>query len=243
MSDPQSEEAWSFEDDYQVESAYAGPLIKVVAGSPARAFYIHKGCLTEASPFFKACLSAGMIEQQTDEITLPDDPCRAFEFLAEWVYRHEVSAIETQEQATSAAQAWTLADKYRIPALQDALMDALRGFCQTDVLDLRLLSWAVENTKATNPLREFIYDQLAYDLVSWPDFYGWIECDESESGRAESDTETLRDLLANPEISVKLFWHAYNAPNEPHDSPAELVGCHYHVHEDGGPCPGRDLET
>ncbi|EXJ73389.1 uncharacterized protein A1O5_03149 [Cladophialophora psammophila CBS 110553] len=52
-----SEEDEIQEEDSEVDSAYASPVVKVIVGSPAQVFLIHKNRLTEASEFFRACLS------------------------------------------------------------------------------------------------------------------------------------------------------------------------------------------
>ncbi|KIY02913.1 uncharacterized protein Z520_01378 [Fonsecaea multimorphosa CBS 102226] len=247
MPDNDNGEGNNLEEDFEGDSTF--PFIKVVVGSKAQAFYILKTPLMEASPFFKACLSAGMIEQQKQEVILPEDPCRAFNLLKVWVHTHEVKNIGNNKQAMSAIQAWALGDKYCIPKFQNALIDELKEYWTQWHVHPQFLSWVVKHTKKETPLHQLVCDQLIHDLVNCPypyrckDDEDWVDSADKVVPAGEGIyVKPLKDLLAHPEIGSKLFWATHNLERGGAD-PASSGGCYYHVHEQGETCskekPGK----
>ncbi|KIW75073.1 hypothetical protein Z517_11844 [Fonsecaea pedrosoi CBS 271.37] len=63
MQETGSREGGTLDEDFEVDNIYTSPVVKVVVGSLNQEFYVHKRRMAEVSPFFKACLSAGMMEQ------------------------------------------------------------------------------------------------------------------------------------------------------------------------------------
>lgn len=231
--------SWSYLND---------TTVKIIVGRHAQVFEIHKRLLTAASPVFKAMLSSGMIEQQKNEILLPEDSARGFVDLVRCMYSLQVAGdpLDSDDDDTmSKTQAWQLAQKYDMPNLQNMLMDWLRIYFACHYMHPQFLSWALRNTQSTSELQKFIFDQLTYELAMKSDRYrpaaeyefgttnepGALET----SDRYESASAELEILLATSEVSLKLFW-AVNDLKPGGDEPAALEGCHYHLHAEGDSC-------
>ena len=198
-----------------------------------------------ASPVFRAMLSSGMIEQQKNEINLPEDPARGFQHLVNWIYNAQLFQDPTKsptEEALSRAQGWQLADKHGIPDLQNLLMDWLREHWDYYLIHPQFLSWASRNTLSTSQLQRFILDQLAYCLATWEEEYQPTAKDQTASTEnadfQETAPQALENVLATPEISAKLFW-AVKRLDRGAIKPTTLEGCHYHVHADGESCQSK----
>ncbi|KIW75074.1 hypothetical protein Z517_11845 [Fonsecaea pedrosoi CBS 271.37] len=136
----------------------------------------------------------------------------------------------------SAVQAWTLGDKYYIPKFQNALSDELRSFWAGDLVHPRTFLWLVENSADVTALRQLVCDYLSYGLVHSSSMYRYA-CDEDEveSPSADGYARALKDLLANPEIGLELFWATKNLKRGGTD-PKDSGRCYYHVQVEGQTC-------
>ncbi|KAJ9603693.1 hypothetical protein H2200_011879 [Cladophialophora chaetospira] len=233
-----------FEEDAEFKSCWSGPTVRITVGSNAQVFVIHKDILIEASPVFKAMLSAGMIEQQTNEITLPEDPARAFNILMVWAYgRNPPACTGDEDSVVDAILTWKMADKYAMPQLQNVLIDELKEHWKQFHFYPRYLSWAVRNLPDTSELYKFLFDQLTYKLANRPYSYQLAPQDSTLAASGlqcqEKRVRQLENLLSMGEDSAKLFWAVQNL-EKGKGSPARLEGCHYHVHADGEECPQED---
>ena len=203
----------------------------MVVGKDKFVYHVHKKLLMEKSPFFQACLSSGMVEQQTNEVVLPQDLWLAFDFVVNWIYSDKIKRLPlTLESAMAATKAWVLADKLCMPKLQNVLMDRIRELWRDDPMHPFFLLWTARNTTDESPIHRFIMDQLSHDMVHASDFYNATEPTE-----AKSLPKSLGTLMADPDISLKLLWQT-NKMARGQRAPAKLKGCHYHVHKDGEAC-------
>jgi len=136
-----------------------------------------------------------MREQQNNEIVLPEDQCRGFDFVADWIYSETVRNItvgETQD-FHSAIIAYVLADKYCMPALQNALIDTLIAYTRKNFLDPHSIILLAKLGIETGPLHDLMIAQFAYDLVNYPSTY-YPRPDDRHSDSEDSENADLSDL-------------------------------------------------
>ncbi|KAK4937881.1 hypothetical protein LTR10_021602 [Elasticomyces elasticus] len=215
------EEVSGSENDYEPRSFTAGPIVTVIVGSKRKIYTLHRSLLLK-SPFFAGCLTSGMREQQDNEIVLPEDQCRGFDFVADWIYNEPVRDItrgETQD-FHSAILAYVLADKYCMPALQNALIDKLAEYMLHSYFNPDSILLLAKLGVEAGPLHDLMIAQFAYDLVNYPSTYYPRPVDRhSDSGNSEDDVlsdlddgdtrpgwlEALEQVLTHPGLSTKLL--------------------------------------
>ncbi|KIW89150.1 uncharacterized protein Z519_10002 [Cladophialophora bantiana CBS 173.52] len=232
MSAAASEED-EIQEDYEVDSTYASPVAKVIVGSPAQVFFMHKNRLTEASEFFRACLSTGMIEQRKNKIILSEDPCRAFKFVVEWIYKHEILEPNHNDDAMSALQAWILPTSIACQISKMLLWTTPERSGATSTCVLDSCHYLPENTQDTIPLQQHVLDQLSHDLANCP------SCQYRSEHGMGCHGESTQDLLASTEISARRFWAANNLERD-NTLPSDLEGCHYNVDKEGDICQKKE---
>lgn len=94
-------------------------------------YHVHKDLLFEASPVFKAALSGQFVESSTRSMNILDDDVDAVERMLQWLYTKKFELTNVVSKATSSicfcelAELNTLADKYDIVALKNAIIDKL----------------------------------------------------------------------------------------------------------------------
>lgn len=212
----------------------ASSIVTVIVGKEQRIYKLHRNLLVKKSPFFAKCLNSGMLEQQREEIVLPEDSSRAFDFIADWVYYEKVREVKGNEGAEERIRAYVLADKYCMPELQNALLDNLAGFWQQKSMNPNRMKLIAELTNENCPLYKLMFAELAYDLANHPHWYRRASDigDEDQNSNATRRPmagwpETIDELLAHPGLSSKLMWKVAGTEKggpSPTDSPEK-----YHV--------------
>ncbi|KIV80369.1 hypothetical protein PV11_07870 [Exophiala sideris] len=209
------------ETDYEPGSFTADPIVTVIIGSKRKIYKLHRSLLMK-SAFFAACLTSGMREQQDNEIVLPEDQCRGFDFVADWIYNEPVRDIMRQgtHDFHSAIYAYVLADKYCMPALQNALINKLAAYMLRSFLNPNSVILLAKLGVETGPLHDLMIAQFAYDLVNFPSTYYPRPVDRhSDSEDSEDDglsdlgdldtqpgwLEALEQVLTHPGLSTKLL--------------------------------------
>lgn len=212
----------------------------------------------QKSPFFEACLSSGMVEQQKNEVVLPEDSCRGFDIVADWVYNK--TEWDTATMEGSMLRAYVLADKYGMPDLQNSLINTLGQFWtyKTRIRPARVL-WLARNAMTDCPLYRLATDQLAYEIKKEGKHYGdkqdttpastaKVEPSPSESqpnrdvGIEVDRAKELTKALAHPDLSTKLLWGAIHASRSTRP-PARAAHC-YRVPKDKlKKRPAKEMDT
>lgn len=213
-------------DGKSLHSFTISPLITIIVGKRRKEYKLHRAQLMSKSPFFEACLSAGMVEQQKNEIVLPEDSCRGFDIVADWVYNK--TDWDTATMEGSMLRAYVLADKYGMPDLQNSLIDNLGHFWtyKTCIRPARVL-WLARNAMTDCPLYRLATDQLAYEIKKEGKHYGdkqdttpasVIKTEpnaepqpDREVGVGVDRAKELTKALAHPDLSTKLLWGAIHA--------------------------------
>jgi hypothetical protein len=206
------------------------PIVKVIVGEERKIYHFHEALLVEKSSFFEACLSSGMIEQQNDEIVLPEDPCTGFNIIAHWIYYGEFKTIPHNFELLPLLEAWVMADKYSLSDLQNDIIEQLKAYWQARHVHPKWLLWLMENTLETSTIYRLTFDQLVWNMVKSPHCY-----DPDSQSSDDSFLVQLKEVLARKDISLKLLWQ-FKRLDPQSDVPAEEEGCLYHVHDQGKGC-------
>ncbi|KIW16005.1 hypothetical protein PV08_06056 [Exophiala spinifera] len=219
-------EAQEMSSDEEPQSFTISPLVTVIVGKRRKLYKLHRAQLMDKSPFFAACLSSGMVEQQKNEVVLPEDSCRGFDIVADWVYNK--SEWDTVTMEGSMLRAYVLADKYGMPSLQNALIDKLGHFWtyKTRIRPARVL-WLARNAMPECPLYRLATEQLAYELKKEGKHYGDKQdttpptmvktepnAEPQPTRTVDADVDRAKELtkaLAHPDLSTKLLWGAIHA--------------------------------
>jgi hypothetical protein len=171
-----------------------------------------------------------MKETMESAVSLPEDNPAAFNIMAEWMYGTEVTFGRKPEDLVTA---YNLADKLCMPQLQNAIADHLR--LRKPLPSPNNASWVWKNLPDGSPLRQLILDQTHYlmttDLAYKPGVSG------TDATKAMLVEVMMR---SNTELARALFWKAVDHGKlqgfrDP-TPPSKLIGCHYHIHEDGKKC-------
>ncbi|KAJ9603694.1 hypothetical protein H2200_011880 [Cladophialophora chaetospira] len=216
-------------EDSDPKSFATSPLIKVFVGEKRKEYNIHKDVLIKGSPFFKACLSANMLEATTNEISLPEDQCCAFDLLVAWLYHEKTYKVANNTRAVlSAMKAYQLGDKYSMHDFQNALIERLKGFMDRVIMWPGCFTWVLAHFDEASPLYRLMYDRLVWILVNGR-YHNLGEFESRYMGE-------LEDILCRKNISIKILWATMDLAKKTTVCPSKVKGCHYHVHAEGEAC-------
>ncbi|KAJ9603703.1 hypothetical protein H2200_011889 [Cladophialophora chaetospira] len=215
--------------------AHATSIIKVYVGKDKVDYQVHESVLVQCS-WFKKCLSSGMREQQEKKIDLEEDDADDIDILLRWLYGEK--EVNVERDILRVASAYNTADKYRLPELQNALIDTARKICVAHRLNPReaMIVWggAPEGSK----LRTLMVNQLHYDI-----------CTSSEEYKSEGEKvgpygrELITLMEEKPDMAHALYWKMHKWANTGNRNrqqtpvnPGTAGACFYHVHVDGKRC-------
>ncbi|KAI1610601.1 hypothetical protein EDD36DRAFT_329602 [Exophiala viscosa] len=235
-----AEDLFTLENDYEIQSFTASPVITVIVGPEKKIYKLHRKLLVEKSPFFDNCLNSRMKESFTNEVVLPEDSYRGFELVADWIYSEKVPYIEIsgdQDDTTPGRYAYVLADKFCMPELQNALIDRLADYWTRQHIYAGTITEMADLVDEDGALYRLMIDELAHDIVK----HSWVykprsdSCSENERPSFSKDWDgewrgSLEKLLACPKSAWKLLWKVSvtkKADRDPAESPEK-----YHVSVD-----------
>ncbi|EXJ73390.1 uncharacterized protein A1O5_03150 [Cladophialophora psammophila CBS 110553] len=205
----------------------ASPIITISVGQEKATYRIHKDVLVVNSTFFAKMFVSGMIEAQTNEVYFPEDCPEVFEQFASWIYRPlEETRPYEYDDSIRTLKCWAFADKFGIPLWQDQLMKNIMEYWSNYRLSFHDISWVLNNVSNMTALYKLAVDQFAWELEIAP---GRLE--EAEPLLLMHDFPILRFICQLLSIC--------NREDRMVPSPASRLGCKYHVHSEGTPCPVR----
>lgn len=135
-------------------------IVHISAGEEGRIFTFHKSLLCNLAGFFKAALDGCFIEAERGMINMIEESPAVVQRFQLWAYTRLV--LQDDESIEDAPwrhliQLWLFADKYSIPDLQNAAIDALNlkrnAMYQLPTLELHRV---YDNTNESSPLRRFL---------------------------------------------------------------------------------------
>ncbi|KAF2278662.1 uncharacterized protein EI97DRAFT_456118 [Westerdykella ornata] len=103
-------------------SILSGGIVQLSVGEDETPFDAHIELLCAHSPFFDNALKGRFQEAETKIIALPEDDPDSFSDLLSYVYTKRISVDEKATTWMDLCKLWVMADKYQIPALQNAVM-------------------------------------------------------------------------------------------------------------------------
>ncbi|KAJ9603699.1 hypothetical protein H2200_011885 [Cladophialophora chaetospira] len=229
------------------KSFATSPIVTLIVGPTRKKYSVHKDLLVKFSTFFAKCLSAGMAEQERNQVELPEDTCQQFDVIVEFMYSMPIKleilarSVEDEDGANSLIQLYLTADKYGITKFQDCIADYLRERYTGSFVDPAHLELLMERLGAKSHICKLLGDVLRVDLLerphayrpSHPDIHG-VEIDREEARKREA---ALKKALSNEAVSVDIV-RLLASGNDSLEWPSCGPGgrCHYHVHPNGTGC-------
>lgn len=144
---------------------------------PPKTFLVHKEYACYASPVFDAAFNSNFIEGQTQTYKLDDTTPRAFRLLTQWIYLQKLTISQLQggvenwkqeefskderraivQEFMALVELWVLADKLRIPHLQNLVIDTIHAIEEKTLFAPSPLSlqYIYDNTAPGSQLRRF----------------------------------------------------------------------------------------
>ncbi|KIW61650.1 hypothetical protein PV05_01749 [Exophiala xenobiotica] len=237
---PESLEALRASANNTTSFSYAAAdIITVNVGPNKVAYGLHRGILVSGCPFFEKCLRSGMREAQEKTVNLPEEQTEAFDILVRWMYSGRI-ALGGAKQQERFIDAYLLADKFCMHALQNAIMDALRKACKPFDIWPETLHCVWKNSTGNCKLRKFCFDFVYFTLSNLRIWHGThLYITASKVFREQMDEL----MQSGSPVMNALFWKLADSGMESSRmtgelglNPASLSGCFYHAHKDGEKC-------
>ncbi|KAJ9604098.1 hypothetical protein H2200_011621 [Cladophialophora chaetospira] len=207
-------------------------IIIVNVGKEKIRHVLHESILIQC-PFFKKCLESGMREQHEKVINLPADDPEIFSIIVEWLYTNN---LRPGLDPRVSPRGYIAAEKYGIHELQNVLMDCIRAkLCDNQTLSPRWVTTVWDTTLKGSKLRDLGLDHLHYCLATRPQSYQ-APSDLPDLALALEYPRHMETFMADPERGLALMFRFAEKGISKLQNPAKVVGCVYHVHEDGEKC-------
>ncbi|CAD0087664.1 unnamed protein product [Aureobasidium vineae] len=190
-------------------------VVTIEVGSEKKAFVIHKDLLTFDSDYFCGAFDGSFKEAAEGKLSLPDEQVNVFDIFNQFIYTRSLE--EHNLNSHTLIELWLFGDKFLIPCLQNAAMDALvkwLGIYDCPAYDVRAI-W--KRTMPSAPLRKLILDLVVY----------WCEFENVMSSAQLWSREALVDFS-------RAFYHKEANGDERKLTKREK--CYYHIHAEGEKC-------
>ncbi|KAL5321118.1 hypothetical protein ACEPPN_011930 [Leptodophora sp. 'Broadleaf-Isolate-01'] len=169
VSKKQKTELATFSDGKSLVTFLVGP------GPTPIEFQVHKEVVCLHSDVLAAAFNGSLIEGQTQTYRLEDTTARAFRLFMQWLYSQKLKLTQTrpdyesisetddkrdkleEEEGMSLVELWVLADKFRMPVLQNAALDAMHLILMspTGRIPTYAFEYIFKNTCVGSPLRKY----------------------------------------------------------------------------------------
>ena len=153
-------------------------IVRITVGSEKALFHVHKGLICNASAYFKAAFEGEFKEASEQLLDLPEERPQMFKRFLLWLYSGSI--IESPKETCDKIHwkdlfgLYIFGDARSIPALQNAVIDALIDKCeQTDAIPTHYFVYIYDNTVDKSPLRRLVVDWIIYGidhLAYWSGF-------------------------------------------------------------------------
>ena len=211
------------------------PVVTLEVGRKRARFYVHKDCLCNASPFFKAAFTGGF-KENSGTMELPDDKADTFEQLVQWVYRQKIELALTGDRKTIGVQydkliqLYLMADKYSIVPLKNTIMGIIYGNVHSEhyrIASLRNVKLIYENTVRGSRMRRFVTQSYAWSVKA--DWYQQANISESLSDIPEFAGDLAvalalwHKLVGNTKGPFRDLSHYLESPEEKSEVPSSTI--------------------
>ena len=158
-------------------------MIRIYIGTRSknsRPYIVPRYVLCESSRYFEKALSSTFVEGQTGTLHFPEDNEAGWRVLLYFIIRKQVVEFveltkgETNAHSWALAHAYILADKYEIPACQNAIVRAIIEHLRYSVLSLaqktKLLSVLPAGSHLQRIILEELVDGRSLEHYEWEQF-------------------------------------------------------------------------
>jgi hypothetical protein len=142
--------------------------VKTETPEPRKKFVIHKEFACHYSPFLQAAFTSNSAEGESQSMELQDVEEEVFALFVQWLYTQQIATAEDDFPAAELLiKLWLLAEKLRVPELQNQVVDTIeRRRAATGTVSTGMLRFIYSNTVVGSPLRRLIVDHCALYLGS-----------------------------------------------------------------------------
>lgn len=151
-----------------------------VRNDDSKPYIVPKYVLSDSSRYFEKAPSKDFIEGRTGILHFPEDHEPAWQILLYFIFRHKVvESVEDSigfswwESPSDLAHTYVLADKYELPACQNAIVRAFAKLTGDDCLRLKDYKELLAFLPARSALQRIILEDMV--AVQWSDTYEWEE--------------------------------------------------------------------
>jgi len=198
-------------------------------------FTIHKDLLCKKVEYFNIMFNGEFIESQTQAASFPEDHPIAFKLFVSWLYRETIAPLQTIDQCgmtecQQLCRLFALAEKYEVPLLADACMDAMISFSRSKngIPNIATITLGYLETFDDSKLRIYLARCCAYIILT--------------SGTETSDGTWSNEKLSalfekTPVIMEDVMPLLRRQAGKMMQDPREVPACEYHQHAKTEPCP------
>ncbi|KAK0100233.1 hypothetical protein ONS95_008197 [Cadophora gregata] len=138
-------------------------------------FLIHKEIICHYSEVLATAFNSAFKEGQTQTYRVEDTTERAFRLLMQWLYSQKLTLIQLQpdycfdeaegaeteledSEDMSLVEVWVIADKFGIPSLQNAALQAIQTIFEMSysLIPSHTFHYVFDNTSEVSPLRDYM---------------------------------------------------------------------------------------
>ena len=162
-------------------------IVTLNVGPDKRTFHVHQNLLFKQSPVFKAAFSGECRESSERCMALPEDDPETVERFMQWLYFRSLGltkgvSVETwDERYWQLARLNTLADKFNVGLLKNAIIDELFALRKIAPMPPQspVIGYIYENTTRASSLRKLIVGWYAWHInFTWYTSSSAPECFE-----------------------------------------------------------------
>lgn len=219
-------------------------MVDIYVGPSKKLFRLYKAKLCSRIPYFDRMFNGNLKKVSHNVAYLEEDDPASFDLLADWVNYpttskssrriRELTTVKHKEGNEEASWDpvgfYSLAEKYCLPELQDAIMDALVQYHteQNELPSVNFVFRAYEHTSAGSPLARYCAESILYVMD---------EGGEDDRWPAKEVARLFRELptFASEYIAVQRKKGGKGRGVDPRDT----IRCYFHAHDRGEPRPGN----
>lgn len=217
----------------------SGPTVDIFVGPERKHWSLHRNLLCHHSAYFETEFQGhevpkGGKKDGDNQLELPDDDPRGFEFLVKWLYQGQLEDVaeatdeQKYEYAVTSHKLYMLCDKFDMIRLKNLAMDQYRRYLNEAQLvpDADEINEIYRASPVGSPFRRLMTKIAARQIM-----------DPEVDKDAESYRQCFED---NPDFAVEMVNAIrYMSGGMLFDDPTAGEECSYHDHRDGSMCNGK----
>src|SRR6202012_3360971 len=133
-------------------------------GKEKAPYSVHKDILTQECPFFAKMFESGMVEEQTNQVKLPEDNNEAFRQFISWIYFESIPLID-RDNLPLVLECWILAEKFGMTHWQECITFEINAHWDYRGMLTRDVVWVLDNVSHTSDLYKLAINQFAREVA------------------------------------------------------------------------------